>query len=145
MKSVTAYLNFGGNCREAMTFYQRCLSAELTVSNYPDASGKPSTDPTAKVMHSVLVLRGNPILMASDTPQTDSLKKGNNFSVAIDGDSREETERVFSALVDGGQVRMPMTDAPWGAYFGMLTDRFGVQWMLNCFVSKPSAADEVAP
>jgi len=108
----------------------------LTINAYPDASGQPSTDPAAKVMHAQLVLQGAPILMASDTPQPGTLQHGNNFSVSIDCHSRDEIERLFSGLALKGAVRMPVTDAPWGAVFGMLTDQFGIQWMLNCFLSK---------
>lgn len=132
MNSLTTYLNFEGNCRQAMTFYQQCLGAELTINAYPDATGQPSTDPAAKVMHSQLLLAGAPVLMASDSPQP-GLTPGNNFSVAIDCTSREEIDRLFAALAQNGQVRMPLMDAPWGAVFGMLTDQFGIQWMLNHF------------
>lgn len=60
------------------------------------------------------------------------MKPGTNFSVALECDSVDEAERVFAALSQGGEVRMPLMDAPWGPRFGMLTDQFGVQWMLNC-------------
>ncbi|HJZ78804.1 MAG TPA: VOC family protein [Pyrinomonadaceae bacterium] len=133
MNTVTTYLSFNGNCRQAMSFYQQCLGSELEISPYPDADGQPSSDPEAKIMHSQLVRAGAPILMASDTPQPESLQPGNNFSVAIDCDSVDQAERLFAALSRGGEVRLPLTDAPWGACFGMLTDQFGVQWMFNCY------------
>ena len=139
MKSVTSYLSFDGNCRQAMTFYHECLGGELTINAYPDASGQPSADPVAKVMHAQLALQGAPILMASDSPQAGALQRGNNFSVSIDCDSRNEIEYLFSRLARQGEVRMPLMDAPWGAVFGMLTDQFGIQWMLNCFVPGTSS------
>jgi|SRR5262249_14785740 len=132
MKTVTTYLSFDGNCREAMTFYRECVATELQLNPYPDASGQPSSDPSSKIMHAQLVRAGAPILMASDAPQAGSLSFGNNFSISIDCDSLDEIERLFAALSRNGEVRMPLTDAPWGARFGMLTDRFGVQWILNC-------------
>ncbi len=135
MKTVTAYLSFEGNCRQAVSFYRECLAAELEVSPYPDASGQPSPDPGAKIMHSQLTRGGAPILMASDTLQAGSLKAGNNFSIAIDCESVEEADRLFAALSLEGEIRMPLTDAPWGARFGMLTDRFGVQWLINCYLA----------
>ena len=135
MKTVTAYLSFDGTCRQAMSFYRECLATELEVNNYPDDSGQPSSDPGAKIMHAQLVRKGAPILMASDTPQSGSVQAGNNFSVSIDCDSVEEADRVFAALSQGGEIRMPLTDAPWGARFGMLTDQFGIQWMINCYVA----------
>lgn len=132
MKALTAYLSFDGNCRQAMSFYQQCLATGLELNPYPDASGQPSSDPAAKMMHAQLVRAGAPILMASDTPHPGSVKPGTNFSVALECESVDEAERVFAALSEGGEVRMPLMDAPWGARFGMLTDQFGVQWMLNC-------------
>ena len=134
MKTVTTYISFDGNCRQAMSFYQQCLSTELELNPYPDANGQPSSDPAAKIMHAQLLRGGSPILMASDTPQAGSLRPGNNFSVAIDCDSLDEADRVFSDLSRGGAVTMPLTDAPWGARFGMLTDQFGIQWMFNCYL-----------
>jgi PhnB protein len=132
VKTVTTYLSFDGNCRDALAFYQKCLGAELMLNAYPDAKGQPSSDPRAKIMHGQLLRGGAPVLMASDTPQPGSLRPGNNFSVSLDCDSRDEIESLFTALSQNGQVRMPLTDAPWGARFGMLTDQFGIQWMLNC-------------
>ena len=127
MRNVTTYLGFAGNCSEAMSFYRDCLGAELELNPYPD--------PATKIMHARLAVAGVPILMASDTHEPGSLQVGNNFSVAIDCDAVEEADRLFAALSRSGEVRMPLTDAPWGARFGMLTDQFGVQWMINCYVA----------
>jgi PhnB protein len=133
MKSVTAYLTFDGNCRQAMSFYRECLGAELYLTAYPDASGQPSSGSAARIMHSQLSHDGAPILMASDTPQeAESLKPGNNLSVSIHCDSSDEIDRLFSALGQNGKVRMPLGNMPWGARFGMLTDQFGIQWIFNC-------------
>jgi PhnB protein len=114
-----------------MTFYQQCLATGLELNPYPDGNGQPSTDPSARIMHGQLVRGGAAILMASDTPQPGSLQPGNNFSVSIHCDSLEEAERFFAALSRGGVERMPLTEAPWGAKFGMLTDQFGIQWLIN--------------
>lgn len=131
MKSVTAYIHFDGNCREAMSFYQKCLGGELQLVPYTDAGGNPSTGPAAKIMHSQLSRGGAPMLMASDGAPGGSWKAGNTFSVSVDCDSIEEIARLFAAVGDKGQVRLPLGDMPWGARFGMLTDQFGVQWMFN--------------
>ena len=130
MKSVTTYLNFNGNCRQAMTFYQQCFGVELQLIPIQDAQGKPSTDPSAGILHARLSRGGTPILMASDTPAGESLQ-GNNFSVSIDCESLDEMESYFQALSQGGKVRLPLGDMFWGARFGMLTDQFGIQWMFN--------------
>ncbi len=137
MKEVHAYLNFDGNCRQAMTFYQGCLGAELQLTPFHDANGQPSTDPGARIMHSQLTVRGAAILMASDTHAGGTLQHGNDFSMSIQCESVEEIERLFAALGEGGEVKMPLADMFWGARFGMLTDRFGIQWMLNCFLKSP--------
>src|SRR5262245_48477780 len=136
MKTVTTYLSFDGNCRQVMSFYQQCLATDLELNPYPDAKGQPSSDPNARIMHAQLVRGGAPILMASDTPQPGSLRPGNNFSVAVDCDSRDEVDRLFAALGRGGNVTMPLMDAPWGARFGMLSDQFGIQWMFNCHLTQ---------
>ena len=132
MKSVNAYIHFEGNCRAAMSFYQKCLGGELQLATYPDASGNPSADPTAPIMHSQISKSGTPLLMASDSSPEGPVKAGNNFSVSVDCDSIAELERLFAAFGGEGQVRLPLTDVPWGARFGMLTDQFGIQWMFNC-------------
>jgi PhnB protein len=131
MKSVTAYLNFGGNCRQAMTFYQQCLGTELELTPFPDAQGKPLTDPRAGIMHARITRGGKPLLMASDCPPGAPNQPGKNFSVSVDCETLEEIEHIFPALGKSGQIRMPLGTAPWGARFGMLVDQFGIQWMIN--------------
>jgi PhnB protein len=130
MKSVTTYLMFSRNCRQAMTFYQHGLGGDLELRPFPDDQGKPSTDPNAGIMHARLTRAGVPILMASDTPTGETIQ-GNNFNVSIDCESLDELERYFNALSQDGKVRLPLSDMFWGARFGMLTDQFGIQWMFN--------------
>jgi PhnB protein len=112
MKSVTTNLTFNGNCRQAMTFYQQSTGTELQLSAWPDAQGKPSTDPKAGIMHSRLTHGGTPILMASDAQPGDAFQTGNNFSVAVDCNSIEEGEHLFTALAEGGKVRLPFGKMP---------------------------------
>ena len=132
MKSVTTYLHFNGNCREAMSFYQTCLGGELHLQPYPDASGKPSTDPGAAIMHAQLSRAGTPTLMASDSSPEGPVHQGSNFSVSVECESLDEIERLYPAIGARGTVRLALSDMPWGARFGMLTDRFGIQWIFNC-------------
>lgn len=136
MKSVTTYLHFNGNCRDAMHFYQECLGTEIQITPVMDAQGKPSTDAGARVMHSQLLRNGQPILQASDDQYGSSPKLGDNFQVAVECESVTEIDRTFAALSQGGKVRLPLGDMPWGARFGMLTDKFGIQWLLNCYHQK---------
>ena len=136
MKSTTTYLHFNGNCRTAMAFYRECFGGELEVMAYPDASGQPSTDPHARLMHSQLGQDGQALLMASDSPSgsesgSDQSPQDNNFSVFIDCSSNGELERLFTALSQDGKVTTPPSDMPSGR-FGMCDDSFGVSWILNC-------------
>ena len=130
MKEISAYLNFDGNCREAMTFYAKCLGAELELRPFSEMPGDLPPGSQDRLMHSRLS-KGNVTIMASDTMPGMPLHQGNNFHLAIIPESAAETDQLFAALGEGGQVIMPLADQFCGAYFGMLKDRFGVQWMFN--------------
>ncbi len=136
MNSMITYIHFDGNCREAMHFYQKCIGTEIQLIPLPDSSGKPSSDPAAKIMHSQLLRNGQPLLMASDGTPGGALKAGNNFSVSVDCESIAEIERLFAAIGENGRIIMPLGNVPWGARFGMLTDQFGIQWLFNCAVGQ---------
>lgn len=131
MKHITTYLHFNGTCRQAMQFYQRCLGGDLTLNTYPDATGTPATAPDAPIMHAQLSHGGTPQIMASDSTPQGLVTPGNNFSIAVECTSTEEIDRLFASVGASGTVRMPVSDVPWGARFGMLTDQFGVQWFFN--------------
>ncbi len=137
MATTNTYLNFNGNCEEAFNFYKSVFGGEF---NYIGRFGEmpPSDEFTVserdknKVMH-VSLPTGSSVLMGSDNGEQyeASFVKGNNFSVSINADSREEAENLYNGLSAGGQVTMPMSDTFWGAYFGMFTDKFGINWMVN--------------
>ena len=129
MKLIT-YLNFDGNARDAMTFYSQCLEAELQVMPFSEAPQQMPQEAGDRVMHARLT-KGDVLLMASDCMPGMHYQQGNNFSVSIDCESRAETEKIFTTLSEGGKITMPLQDMFWGAYFGMCTDQFGVNWMLN--------------
>ncbi|MFL5574654.1 MAG: VOC family protein [Gemmatimonadaceae bacterium] len=136
MNALITYLNFDGNARDAMTFYQKCLGAELHIQTSGDvkAPGPPGSE--NRVIHARLTKGGKAVLMASDTMPGSTLVQGNNFLVNIDCESIPEIERLFAAFSAGGKVMMPLQDTFWGARFGMLTDKFGVQWMFNYDLAK---------
>ena len=126
MPRTTTYLHFNGNCRTAMAFYRECFGGELEVVPFPEASGKPNTDPKAPVQHSRIAHGGHALLMASDYPPgVDTSRLGNNFSVFIDCSSNGELEKLFTALAQNGTVTVPPSDMPSGR-FGMCDDAFGV-------------------
>ena len=130
---ISPYVMFGGQCREAFTTYQKVLGGELQLMTYgeaPPGGGPPQ--PPEHVMHARLEAHGA-VLMASDGPGGDAGK--DNVWVSLTVDEAAEAERVFGALVEGGSVVMPIGETFWALRFGMLKDRFGVSWMVNC--SKP--------
>ena len=139
MKDITPYLTFDGTCREAMTFYQHCLGGEL--STMPFSEQMPDLPPGSegRTMHAYLK-SGPVVVMASDSMPGTALTLGDNFSININCESLDEIERLFAALGEGGRVTMPLGDTFWNARFGMLRDRFGVNWMLNYELGPSPAA-----
>jgi PhnB protein len=138
MKEIVTYLKFDGNCREVMEFYAKCLEAELQLTPYSQMPGelpKPLSEAKERIMHARLTKRFI-LLMASDIMPGMPLQQGNNFSVSITCESLEEIKKLFTALSENGTVTMPLQDMFWGAHFGMLKDRFGINWMLNFEYSK---------
>ena len=147
MKAFNPYLNFDGNTREAMTFYNACVDGELVIQMFGDvkAPGPPGSE--NRVMHA-RISKGSAILMASDTfsgmPDStgaiapSNFKPGNNVWISIECETVAEIEKLFAAWGEGGKVVMPLQDQFWGARFGMLTDKFGVNWMFNCELPKKS-------
>jgi PhnB protein len=130
---VNAYLNFNGQCEAAFRFYERSLGGKITSMSAFEGSPMAEQVPAdwrKKVLHAELVL-GQTILMGSDAP-ADHYQQPQGFSVSIQTDQPAEAERLFHALVENGQVRMPIQQTYWAARFGMLVDQFGIPWMVNC-------------
>lgn len=139
MKEIATYLNFDGNCREAMTFYAKCLSAEVHLMPFSETPCNAPKEAEQRIAHACLT-KGKALLMASDTLPGMPFQPGNTCHISIDCESLPEIEGLFSALGENGKVTMPLQDAFWGSRFGMLTDRFGVSWMFNCALAKQSQA-----
>ncbi len=138
MATVNVYLTFNGNCKEAFDFYKSVFGGDYpyvgTFGEMPPAEGKtmPEEDKD-KIMHISLPISKETILMGSDTggEWAAHFNQGNNVSLSINTESRAEAEKMFNGLSAGGQVTMPLADTFWGAYFGMWTDKFGINWMVN--------------
>lgn len=136
MKSVNPYLNFQGNTEEAFNFYKKVFGSEFHggIFRFKDTEigEKLSEEEQQKVMHIGLPMGTQNYLMATDALESMGQKVafGNNFYIAIDAESREEADKLFDGLSEGGTVEMPMADQFWGDYFGSLKDMFGVQWMV---------------
>ena len=140
MANINPYLDFDGNAEEALNFYKSVFGGEFTaLMRYKEMAGaecegmKLADNDLEKIMHGSLPIANTGVLMASDvlesTGQTRTV--GTNFSISINADSKEEAEKLYHGLANGGTMTMPLADAFWGAYFGMLTDKFGVQWLVN--------------
>lgn len=141
---IHPYLNFEGKTEEAFRFYEKVLGGKLTefhrFGSMPPQEGFELT-PEQKnfVMHVGLELPDGQMIMASDmlAGMGPARVEGNNFSISVHPKSRQDADRIFSALAEGGAVTMPIADQFWGDYFGSLTDRFGINWMVN--YSDPAA------
>nr|MBS0037653.1 VOC family protein [Saprospiraceae bacterium] len=139
MTTVNVYLNFNGNCEKAFNFYQSVLGGEFTYKGkfgeMPPQEGMPplADADKDKIMHISLPISKETVLMGSDTLEAFGPKSvvGNNFSISINTDSTQEADRLFKKLSEGGKVIMAMEKTFWGAYFGMLTDKFEINWMIN--------------
>ena len=145
MSTLHTYLTFNGDCEKAFDFYKEVFGGEFEsksrFSEMPDDPNFQIADADKeKIMHVTLPIGNGSLLMGSDTSgeMASHFKQGNNFSLSVDADSREEADRLFSKLSLNGMVIMPMNDTFWGSYFGMLTDAFGVQWMVSHSESQPS-------
>ena len=127
------YLTFNGQCEQAFKFYERCLGGKIEAM-IPHA-GTPAEQHVPKewankIMHARLTL-GDQVLMASDAPPG-MYQAPKGFSVALQTTSAAEAERIFKELTDGGSVQMPLQQTFWAVRFGMLVDKFGIPWMVNC-------------
>ena len=130
MKEFNTYLNFDGNCKEAMSFYQKCLGAELQLMPFSQAPCDMPAEAKDRIMHARLT-KGPAVIMASDTMPGMPFQQGNNFSINIACESVEEIEKYYAALGEKGKVIMPLQETFWAARFGMVTDQFGIGWMFN--------------
>lgn len=131
MTQINAYLNFNGRCREALSFYRDCLGGELNlqkIAESPMAAQMPS-EMGAHILHGTLINKGI-ILMGSDMIGN-SLVPGNSISLCLQCSDEEEIARYFEKLSAAGTVKTPLHQTVWGATYGELTDKFGVQWLLN--------------
>ena len=134
--SFNIYLTFDGDCEEAFDYYKSVFGGEFAVkqrfSDGPPEIVGVAEDEKNRIMHVSLPL-GDNVLMGSDTAQGHAglLVKGNNVSISFTPSSRAEADAAFDKLKDGGKETMPMQETFWGSYFGMVTDRYGVQWMIN--------------
>jgi PhnB protein len=139
MATINPYLIFNGTCEEAFLFYKSVFGGEfpymgrfgeMPPSDDPNCQ-PPTGDDANRIMHVSLPISKGILLYGSDSQPKNDVIVGNNFSISINADSREEADKLFNGLSSGGIIIMPMNNTFWGAYFGMFTDKFGINWMVN--------------
>lgn len=136
MARIDPHINFNGNAEEAFNFYKSVFGGEFTqIVRFKDMAGPGFTiaeKEANKIMHIALSV-GKNLLMANDVPEHlgRTNERENRSKITISTESKEEADKLFNGLSEGGEVEMPITDSPWGSYFGMFRDKYGIEWMVN--------------
>ncbi len=136
MATINPYINFNGNAEEAFTFYKSVFGGEFTnITRFKDIASAEFTVPeheANKIMRIALPI-GNNILIANDVPESMGKvnENENRSKIAVTAESKEEAERIFNGLSVGGTVEMPMEESPWGSYFAMFRDKYGIEWTVE--------------
>lgn len=128
---LNPYLSFRDTARQAMEFYRSVFGGELTMNTFSEYQVSKDSAEGTKIMHAMLTAPNGLVLMGADTPREMPYTPGTNYSVSLSGDDEAELRGYWNKLSDGANIGMPLAKAPWGDTFGMLTDRFGVSWMVN--------------
>lgn len=138
MTTINIYLTFNGNCREAFEYYQLVFGGDFqfmgTYGEMPDQTDLPVLEHEKdKIMHVTLPISKETMLMGNDNLEAfgSSFTTGNNFAISINTDSKQEADRLFGKLSEGGEVSMPMKETFWGSYYGNVTDQFGLKWKVS--------------
>ncbi len=136
MALINPHINFNGNAEEAFTFYKSVFGGEFaTVMRFKDLASPdfPVEEKEAnKIMHIALPI-GKNVLMGNDVPEImgRTNENENRSKISISAESKEEADKLFNGLSEGGQIEMPLEDSPWGSYFGMFRDKYGIEWMVD--------------
>ncbi len=138
MAQINPYIHFNGNAEEAFTFYKSVFGGEFALlvrmKDMPVDPNNPIPEAdTDKIMHIALPIGKFDVLMASDVPSfMGKVNENENRSkISISAESREEADKLFNGLSAGGKIEVPIADSPWGSYFGMFRDKFGIEWMVD--------------
>jgi PhnB protein len=140
MALINPHINFNGNAEEAFTFYKAAFGGEFSsvvrLSDIASADNPVAPADANKIMHIALPI-GNNTLMGNDVPESMGRvnEQENRSKITINAESREEADQLYNQLSAGGSVEMPIGDSPWGSYFGMFRDKFGIEWMID-FIPK---------
>ena len=137
MTTISPWINFNGNAEEAFTFYKSVFGGEFSkIVRFKDLASDEFKIPEKeenKIMHIVLPIGKSSMLMANDVPEImgKTNENENRSKIVIRAESKEEADKIFNGLSAGGQVEMPMAESPWGSYFGMFRDKFGIEWTVE--------------
>ena len=137
MAQINPYIHFNGNAEEAFTFYKSVFGGEFAmISRFKDMSipeNPISENEANKIMHIALPIGKSSLLMGSDTPAFIGKHNENETrsKISISAESKEEADQLFNGLSTGGEIEMPIADSPWGSYFGMFRDKYGIEWMVD--------------
>ncbi len=137
---LNAHVAYDGSCREAFELYARCLGGKvLTMIPYGESpmAGQVASEWRSRILHATLTIDGNIVLYGADA-MPNQYKPPQGFHLALGVQDPAEAERVFAALSEGGTVQMPLQKTFWAVLFGMVTDRFGVSWEINCEQPNPA-------
>ena len=136
MAQINPHINFNGNALEAFTFYKSVFGGEFTrIIRFKDISGPEFPVPeneANKIMHIALPI-GKNVLIANDVPESmgKTNENENRSKISISAESKEEADELFNGLSVGGQIEVPIEDSPWGSYFGMFRDKYGIEWIVD--------------
>lgn len=131
MVHLNPYLNFRGNTREVMEFYKSVFGGNLVVNTFKDFGMAHDPSEEQWIMHAQLDTDNGLVIQAADSPKNYEYNPGNNISISIHGDDDAVLRGYWEKLSEGATVTAPLEQAPWGDSFGMLTDKYGIQWMVN--------------
>ena len=136
MAQINPHINFNGNAEEAFTFYKSVFGGEFTkIIRFKDLSGPefPVADNDANKIMLIALPIGKNTLMANDVPESmgPTNENENRSKISISAESREEADKLFNGLSVGGQIEVQIGDSPWGSYFGMFRDKYGIEWMVD--------------
>ena len=135
MLGVSPYIAFQGSCRGAIEFYKSALDGEVLFTQTVGESSMSNMGPAENIMHCTMKVGGSTIMMCDD-PRPDAAASGGNISLAIGLNDPERAKQIFANLAKDGSVIMPLEKTYWAEAFGMVTDKFGVKWMINCDAPK---------
>ena len=136
MAQINPHINFNGNAEEAFTFYKSVFGGEfakiMRFKNLASADFPVAEKEANKIMHIALPI-GKSVLMANDVPEILGVvnENENRSKIVISAESKEEADKLFNGLSAGGQIEMPIDNSPWGSYFGMFRDKYGIEWMID--------------